>query len=209
MTREDRLKFCKNCTKQEFDKLKGILCSLTNKVADFENECPDYEETEAKKAKNQLSMKFIESLKKKGELKISSNFTKFGLFIGAILILGMIPVLILTTREQDFHGGMVLAGLIYLALVGFEIYLFVYSCDARINGDKLVLKKLFRTEKTYTFDKIGEPSSFQIKRTKYITVPMQNDNKIQEKYLILNSKSILAFENKDAEQVLKTLRDLV
>lgn len=45
MTREEHLKFCKICEKQKFDPKKGIVCSLTNEVATFESECPDFEQT--------------------------------------------------------------------------------------------------------------------------------------------------------------------
>ncbi len=42
MTREERMKFCSVCDKSKFDTKKGILCSLTNAKADFEEECPDF-----------------------------------------------------------------------------------------------------------------------------------------------------------------------
>lgn len=38
---------------------------------------------------------------------------------------------------------------------------------------------------------------------------MKNDDDSMEKYLIINSKSFLSFENKDAEQVLISLRNSV
>lgn len=142
------------------------------------------------------------------EIKLSSNWTNIGLYGGSILTLSMVPILILASMEQELHMGMVLPGIIFLVLVGFTAYLFIYICDARIINDKIVLKKKFRPSKTYTFDKIGYPTSFQLKRTKYITVDMKNDDNTTEKYLIMNSKSLLSFENKDAEQALISLRNL-
>ena len=44
MTREEQLRFCKICTKQKFDLQQGIICSLTNKKADFEDKCDWFEE---------------------------------------------------------------------------------------------------------------------------------------------------------------------
>lgn len=142
------------------------------------------------------------------EIKLSSNWTNVGIYGGALFVLSFIPVLYLVVTNQDFHPGMVLGGLIFLALIGFIIYLFIFTCDARVIGDKLVLKKQFRASKSYTFDRIGYPSSFQLKRTKYITVEMKNDDNSFEKYLIMNSKSLLSFENKDAEQALISLRNV-
>ena len=133
------------------------------------------------------------------EIKLSSKCT--------ILVLLMVPVLIYSTKEQEFHFGMVIGGVLFIALIGFIIYLFAYLSDARVIGDEIVLKKKFRPSKSYSFDKIGYPSSFKIKRSKYTTVTMTNEDKKLEKYLILNSTSILSFENKDAEQTLINLRN--
>lgn len=142
------------------------------------------------------------------EIKLSSNWTNIGLYGGSVLVLLMIPILIFVVKEQEFHFGMVIGGIVFVSMVGFLIYQFLYVCDAKIIGDKIVLKKKFKPSKTYSFDKIGYPESFQLKRTKYITVKMKNDDNTVEKYLIINSKSLLSFENKDAEQTLINLRNL-
>jgi len=42
MTRQERLEFCKICSKRGFSPQKGIICSLTNDIADFEELCKDY-----------------------------------------------------------------------------------------------------------------------------------------------------------------------
>lgn len=44
MTREERLKFCEQCTKRKFDMKMGLVCSLTGEQATFEGTCPDYDE---------------------------------------------------------------------------------------------------------------------------------------------------------------------
>jgi len=43
MDRTKQLEYCKKCTKQKFDSKQGIICSLTNQKADFENECEYFE----------------------------------------------------------------------------------------------------------------------------------------------------------------------
>lgn len=42
MTREEHLAFCKKCTHQKMDLQQGIVCALTQRQADFQNECSDY-----------------------------------------------------------------------------------------------------------------------------------------------------------------------
>lgn len=44
MTRSERLQICKVCTKQKFDLQQGIICSLTGKQADFEDQCDWFDE---------------------------------------------------------------------------------------------------------------------------------------------------------------------
>ncbi len=144
---------------------------------------------------------------KEQEIKLSSNWTSAGLYVGSILLLLISPVIIFAAKKQEFYMGMMIAVLIFLNLIGFLVYQFTHVCDARIIDDKIVLKKLFRPEKTYSFDKIGCSYSYQLKRTKYIAVEMKNEDNTVEKYLIINSKSLLSFENKDTEQVLISLRN--
>lgn len=43
MTREEHLAFCKQCTNRKLDLKQGIICTLTGEKADFEGECPDYQ----------------------------------------------------------------------------------------------------------------------------------------------------------------------
>ena len=42
MTREQHLVFCKKCLNQKMDFKQGIVCSLTQRQADFNNECSEF-----------------------------------------------------------------------------------------------------------------------------------------------------------------------
>lgn len=110
-------------------------------------------------------------MKTQVEIKLSSNWTLLGLYGGIALALPLPVILITIAQEQEFHGGMAVAEIIYLVLVGFLAYLFLYISDDRMVGDQPILKKQFRPSKIYMCDKIGHPTSFRIKRTKYITGP--------------------------------------
>ncbi|WP_100613064.1 cation:proton antiporter family protein [Confluentibacter lentus] len=43
MTREEHLKFCKKCIYRKPDMKVGLICNLTNEIANFENECSSYQ----------------------------------------------------------------------------------------------------------------------------------------------------------------------
>ena len=60
MNREYQLTFCKVCNHQNFDSNKGIVCDLTNEIADFEKSCENYIENP--------------ELKKRVETKEKENF---------------------------------------------------------------------------------------------------------------------------------------
>jgi hypothetical protein len=143
----------------------------------------------------------------RAEIKLSSNWTNVGLYGSAGLILFVGFFSILAILDGPVHGGTILAMILLLVLIGIVAYMFVYVCDARIIDNKLVLKKQFRPAKAYSFDKIGFPSSFKYKTTKYISFHMENEDGAEEKYMIINSNHLIAFENKDAEEVLIKLRE--
>ncbi|WP_394750555.1 hypothetical protein [Spongiimicrobium salis] len=140
-------------------------------------------------------------------ITLSSQWTNISLYGTALLCILSIPLLWLVWKNQELHMGMLIAPIILMVLLGGVIYQFLYVCNAQLIGDVLVLKKKFRPEKKYTFDAIGYPTSFQLKTTRYITVEMKNGDGTLEKYLILNSRALLSFENKDAEQTLIELRN--
>ncbi len=98
MNREEQLKFCKICLKRKMDTQQGLLCSLTGKKADFENECQNYENDENVKLKiddtegltkdeiaKNLSPKIFEKIKSEQDLKKGICFGILAAIFGAIL----------------------------------------------------------------------------------------------------------------------------
>ncbi|MCH3884164.1 hypothetical protein [Tenacibaculum aquimarinum] len=140
------------------------------------------------------------------EIKLSSKLTIIGLYGGALLYLIMIPVIFKAIESESFHIGMLFAGAITLAMAGFLVYQFKFVCSAKIVNNKLILKKQFHSPETYTFDKIGDISSFRLKNTKYTTVKMKGRHQDFEKYMIITSKSFLFKDKIDAEEKLKELK---
>ncbi len=88
MDRTKQLEYCKKCTKQKFDPRQGIICSLTNQKADFENECEHFEidkakivtETEKQKTEKKSKVSFGFSPKQIDNLPIS-DLNKKQLFV--------------------------------------------------------------------------------------------------------------------------------
>ena len=139
------------------------------------------------------------------EIKLSSGWSNISLYGGAILLI-LVSVAIYLVAPREMTNGVIIGGIIYVALVCFMVYLFLYTSSAKVTDEKVILKKQFRPAKSYGFDKIGELSSFTIKRSKYTIVEMKNDDGSIEKYVIMNSNHLLSFENQDAEEILFSLK---
>lgn len=110
-------------------------------------------------------------------------------------------------KSTHFHAGLIIAPIIGLALIGFLVYLFMFSCDAEIVGNKLRFKKLFRPETIIEASQIGYISSFRLKRTKFTRFEIKKEHNTIEKAVILNSKSIFSMGKKDAEELLKEFKN--
>ncbi|UKN02004.1 hypothetical protein K6119_00550 [Paracrocinitomix mangrovi] len=63
-TREQHLESCKICLKRKFIMEKGLVCSLTNEWADFDEDCPDFaiDNVSAKQQENIEAARKEESL---------------------------------------------------------------------------------------------------------------------------------------------------
>lgn len=44
MNRAEQVSYCRKCTNRKFDTEKGIICSLTNEIADFFDDCQNFNE---------------------------------------------------------------------------------------------------------------------------------------------------------------------
>lgn len=106
LTRDEQLKFCRRCLNRKFDMQQGLICSLTNQKAAFEQTCPDYnedssvkiepidEEEEAyvgEKLKSKLSIDAFEKLKLEQDLVFAIGAGFVASIVSAILW-GMITV---------------------------------------------------------------------------------------------------------------------
>ncbi|MFD0989910.1 hypothetical protein ACFQ1R_07370 [Mariniflexile jejuense] len=66
MTREQHLSYCKICLNRKMDIKKGLVCNLTNEIADFEETCENFKEDsiERKKLDSIPSIQEVESTAK-------------------------------------------------------------------------------------------------------------------------------------------------
>ncbi len=125
MTREQHLAFCKKCTNREMDLKQGLICSLTQKKADFINDCrdfaldPNYQERfdDTEILENHV-MKSLINDEVLNKLRLEQNYY-FGLVTGTITgILGAIlwGTISLTTGYQVGYMALAIGAAVGLSI---------------------------------------------------------------------------------------------
>jgi len=111
LTREEHLKFCKICTHQKFDSKQGIVCGLTNRIADFQENCKDFNQDSVIKEKLELKSAQAELNNLASQGQRLTNYlidlviilllsVVYGIFLGVFLLVIDAPEL-LFYLEQD------------------------------------------------------------------------------------------------------------
>lgn len=151
MTREEQLSYCKICENQKFDLNQGIICGLTNKRADFKEECPSFVEDSLLKIElsNQYATKQGASQGKRFTNYIIDFicFLIFSFVFGAFLgiIIGFLSPSSLSIFEEDniFLNYLInfIAGMIYYttleAITGRTVAKFITKTKVvTVNGEK-------------------------------------------------------------------------
>ncbi|MEW7278465.1 hypothetical protein ABW636_07705 [Aquimarina sp. 2201CG1-2-11] len=125
MKREQHLVFCKKCTHREMDLQQGLICSLTQKKADFINECrnftldPNYQERfdDTELLENHVMKSLIDD-KILNKLRLEQNYP-FGLISGIITgIIGAIlwGVISLATGYQIGYMALAIGAAVGLSI---------------------------------------------------------------------------------------------
>lgn len=133
MTRQEHLKFCKVCVNKELDLKQGLLCKLTGKIADFEDECSSYTldekevlslDDEVEIVRTEITGKISEPTlnKLKSEQNLSAAIFA-GIFIGILTAIGWAAITVTTNLK---------IGLVAIAIgaaVGFGMQFFGKGID--------------------------------------------------------------------------------
>ena len=131
MKREEQLKLCMICKNHTFNAEKEIICSLTNREADFDNTCSSYiEDVERKKrielanSTNQFVFKNASKGKRFANFLLDLLFFLifsfvFGLVIGIIFIALSLPIpsfFVQDDKLTDYFFGFVINMIYYCGL---------------------------------------------------------------------------------------------
>ncbi|WP_430909451.1 RDD family protein [Maribacter sp. 2-571] len=133
MTREAQLRFCKVCTNGKKDFNRGIVCGLTDRLADFENTCDTFQEDEELQQKVALQHSYTNAILAASANKRLANYLIDQVFlVGCGMLIGVMLGLVLVyfypehlylldeeNRLVEYVLGVIIAMLYYSFFEGF------------------------------------------------------------------------------------------
>ena len=136
MNRIEHLKFCSICIHQQDDMRKGIICGLTNQIADFDDLCNSFaEDTEIiehlklKEIENSVIDKMASQWKRFLNYLLDLVSILFFIFIFS-LILGIVLAIVAPSVVSDLGKS----NLLFEYVVGFIVMMIYYTSFEAITG---------------------------------------------------------------------------
>ncbi len=160
MTRTEHLKFCSICINQKDDMRKGIICGLTDQIADFEDTCGSF--AEDSEVIEQLKLKEIENEVNDKMASQGKRFLNYLLDLVFIVIfilvfyfiLGIILALVAPSTLSDMEEG----NKLLQYLVSFIVSMIYYTSFEAITGRSIAKY----VTKTKVVTEIGEKPNFKM-----------------------------------------------
>jgi len=160
MTRTEHLKFCSICINQKDDMRKGIICGLTEQIADFEDTCGSFaedsevlEQLELEKIENEINDKMASQGKRFLNYLLDLVFIVIFILV-FYFILGIILALVAPSTLSDMEEG----NKLLQYLVSFIVSMIYYTSFEAVTG-KSIAKYITKTK---VVTEIGEKPNFKI-----------------------------------------------
>lgn len=101
------------------------------------------------------------------------------------------------------------SSVIYFALLSLFFWIFSNAADVRLVGKYLEVKPyFFKSEKRIHINKVVKIKSLRIKQSRYSLVWFTNDFNVEEKFLILQSNSIIFGVQPPLKEVVTLLKEI-
>ena len=160
MTRTEHLKFCSICINQKDDMRKGIICGLTDQIADFEDTCGSFaedsevlEKLELEKIENEINDKMASQGKRFLNYLLDLVFIVIFILV-FYFILGIILALVAPSTLSDMEEG----NKLLQYLVSFIVSMIYYTSFEAVTG-KSIAKYITKTK---VVTEIGEKPNFKM-----------------------------------------------
>ncbi|MHB9142252.1 MAG: RDD family protein [Paludibacter sp.] len=171
MNQEQRLEFCKVCTKQRFKYSQGIICSLTDSPADFPDNCIDFE------VDNELKARLFRTVDTHQNIEVSKTIRFVNYIIDSVfctilsilifVLIGLILRFYSNSFEISMGGDNDYFGL-FIYIFSMLIYYFGFeSLTGRSIG------KYFTNTKVVDYDGMKPNSKVIFKRTISRLIPLE------------------------------------
>lgn len=102
-TRAEYAAICSHCTNRKFDRQLGVICGLTEKIADFENECSSFQRDPKVVDKPRAAMEYeAEDGSKSGGMA--------GILWGGLWLAGGLIATMASDGQVLFYGAILYGG---------------------------------------------------------------------------------------------------
>ena len=160
MTRIEHLKFCSICIHQKDDMRRGIICGLTDQIADFEDSCGSF--AEDSEVIEQLKLKVIENEVSDKMASQGKRFLNYLLDLVFIMIFifafYLIFLIILTIVAPSIVSDIEEGNKLLQYLVSFIVSMIYYTSFEAVTG-KSIAKYITKTK---VVTEIGEKPNFKV-----------------------------------------------
>ena len=160
MTRTEHLNFCSICIHQKDGMRKGIICGLTDQIADFEDTCGSF--AEDSEVIEQLKLKVIENEVNDKMASQGKRFLNYLLDLVFIMIFifafYLIFLIILTIVAPSIVSDIEEGNKLFQYLVSFIVSMIYYTCFEAATG-RSIAKYITKTK---VVTEIGEKPNFKI-----------------------------------------------
>ena len=160
MTRTEHLKFCSICINQKDDMRKGIICGLTDQIADFEDTCGSFaedsevlEKLELEKIENEINDKMASQGKRFLNYLLDLVFIVIFILV-FYFILGIILALVAPSTLSNMEEG----NKLLQYLVSFIASMIYYTSFEAATG-RSIAKYITKTK---VVTEIGEKPNFKV-----------------------------------------------
>ena len=144
MTRDEQLKYCKACSNHKFDVHKGVICSITNERASFEQACTLYNEDA--ELKHKAEMEAIRRSTQVIEVEKGTRFLNFIIDRVIMLILafvmGVVLALINPVIIDSLDGMSTLMDYVITAILAVFYYTILEATTGQTIGKMITGTKV-------------------------------------------------------------------
>lgn len=136
----------------------------------------------------------VSKLNQKEPVLLSLKGAKFWIVLGLVLLMSAFVFFVSQFFKEDFvpKNTLTLSAIFYFSVIALYLWVAFNAVELKIIGKELMVKPLFfKPEFKINVQQVQKVKSFSLKRTRYSMVWFTNNFSVEEKFLVLQSNSLI------------------